>query len=430
MKRAIVVGSGAGGSTVARELQGSFQVTVLEAGGSFHPFTRNLSMIEKVKKSAGLFLNERQIQWFFPTMRIDKTADGMVLVKGIGEGGTTTLSTGNAIRQDHDLKAIGIDLDAEFLQLSREIPIYVDHQDRWHAPTQEAYSVCQDLDLQPQPIPKMIRRERCAGCGRCVLGCPRGAKWDSRDYLSQAIEKGAELVSRCKVQKVAIEQGQAIGVVATNGGHTRLYRADLVVLAAGGFGTPIILQQSGIECHPSLFVDPVLCVATRWEKALQNREMPMPFAVQRERFMISPYFDLVSFFFNRTWGYPAGDIFSLMIKLADTNTGTVSPGKVRKPLLEIDQVRLQEAVNCCKTILRKMGRKDDDIFLGTLNAGHPGGMLPLTERESQTLHHECLPPNLYVADATLFPNSLGNPPILTIVALAKRIGKTCQEHAA
>ena len=69
------------------------------------------------------------------------------------------------------------------------------------------------------------------------------------------------------------------------------------------------------------------------------------------------------------------------------------------------------------------------IFLGTLNAGHPGGMLPLTERESQTLHHACLPPNLYVADATLFPNSLGNPPILTILALAKRIGKTCREHA-
>jgi len=55
--------------------------------------------------------------------------------------------------------------------------------------------------------------------------------------------------------------------------------------------------------------------------------------------------------------------------------------------------------------------------------------LPLTERESQTLHHACLPPNLYVADATLFPNSLGNPPILTILALAKRIGKTCREHA-
>jgi choline dehydrogenase-like flavoprotein len=65
------------------------------------------------------------------------------------------------------------------------------------------------------------------------------------------------------------------------------------------------------------------------------------------------------------------------------------------------------------------------MFLGTMNAGHPGGMLPLTAKESVSLHSDRLPENLYVADATLFPNSLGNPPILTIVALAKRISQLC-----
>ena len=78
-------------------------------------------------------------------------------------------------------------------------------------------------------------------------------------------------------------------------------------------------------------------------------------------------------------------------------------------------------------ILHKLGKKDSDIFLGTLNAGHPGGMLPLTEKESRTLHHNCLPVNLYVSDASLFPKSLGNPPILTIAAMAKRISKICCE---
>jgi choline dehydrogenase-like flavoprotein len=34
-----------------------------------------------------------------------------------------------------------------------------------------------------------------------------------------------------------------------------------------------------------------------------------------------------------------------------------------------------------------------------------------------------------VADASLFPNSPGNPPILTIAAMAKRIGKICCETA-
>ena len=154
----------------------------MEAGNSFHPFTKNLKFIEKVKKT-GLFFNERQIQWIFPAMKIGKTGDKMVLVKGIGQGGTTTLSAGNAVRQDQDLKAIGINLDAEFQELSQEIPIYTDHQKKWHALTQEVYNICQDMDLQPQPTPKMIRRDRCVGCGKCVLGCSHGAKWDSREFL-------------------------------------------------------------------------------------------------------------------------------------------------------------------------------------------------------------------------------------------------------
>lgn len=59
--------------------------------------------------------------------------------------------------------------------------------------------------------------------------------------------------------------------------------------------------------------------------------------------------------------------------------------------------------------------------LGTLNAGHPGGMLPLTAGEKDTLHSPVLPANLYVADATILPKSMGFPPIMTIMALAKRI---------
>jgi choline dehydrogenase-like flavoprotein len=79
-------------------------------------------------------------------------------------------------------------------------------------------------------------------------------------------------------------------------------------------------------------------------------------------------------------------------------------------------------------ILCRLGAKEEDVFLGTINAGHPGGSLPLTEREAESLHHDRLPRNLYVADASLLPRSLGNPPILTIIALAKRISKLCCEQ--
>ena len=116
MKNAIIVGSGAGGATVAKELQGKFNVTILEAGGEFHPFAGNLSVIEKLRKT-GLFFDERLIQFLFPTMKIRKTTDKVVLVNGLGTGGTTTISTANAVRKDHDLQKIGINLDSEYKEL-------------------------------------------------------------------------------------------------------------------------------------------------------------------------------------------------------------------------------------------------------------------------------------------------------------------------
>lgn len=424
MKRAVVIGSGAGGATAAKELQGKFDVTVLEAGKAFQPFPCNLSTLGKLKKT-GLFFDEQLIQLLFPTMKIRKTKENMILVNGIGPGGTTTLSTGNALRMDHDLKNIGIDLDAEFDEIYKEIPITIDHQKKWNKTTKRLFEICTRMDLHPEPLPKMGSYDRCTRCGRCVLGCPQGVKWDSRQFLDIAIDKGAVFQPGCRAEKVIIENCQAVGVQAHRGRRTVFYPADVVILAAGGLGSPILLQNSGIECESRLFVDPVLCVAAEWHEALLNQEISMPFVVQREHYILSPYFDFLSFFFNKDWKYPEKNIVSMMIKLADENIGRISNGKVEKSLTDKDRERLNEGVGLCTDILTQLGAKRDNVFLGTLNAGHPGGMMPLTAAEAATLHHDILPQNLYIADATLFPVSMGNPPILTIVALAKKISKLC-----
>jgi choline dehydrogenase-like flavoprotein len=101
---------------------------------------------------------------------------------------------------------------------------------------------------------------------------------------------------------------------------------------------------------------------------------------------------------------------------------------VQKTLTAADRERLAAAQQVATEILCRLGAEEEDLFLGTINAGHPGGSLPLTEREAGSLHHERLPRNLYVADASLLPHSLGNPPILTIVALAKRVSRLCCEQ--
>jgi choline dehydrogenase-like flavoprotein len=422
MKKVIVVGSGAGGATVARELQGRFQVTVLEEGGEFKPFSVNLLALEKLRKT-GLFIDEREIGLLFPTMKITKTKDKIVMVRGKGLGGTTTLSAGNALRQDSALKKLGIHLDDEFLELCDLIPITNSHHDKWSETAKKLYRICEEMDLNPFPIPKFGNYSRCTKCGQCVLGCKYGVKWDSRHFLKDALTGGAELITGCKVSKVVISNGQVTGVIAKQGIKSVFHPADVVILAAGGFSTPVILQSSGIPTENTLFVDPVLCVAAEWKDSLQNKELSMPFAVQKEHFIISPYFDYLSFFFNKTWKYPAKNIVTLMIKLADTNNGSIDRKNINMPLNGLDKKRLMEGVGICTEILTRYGVHKENIFLGTINAGHPGGTLPLTANEAKTFHNLKLPPNLYVADATLFPESLGNPPTLTIMAMAKRVGK-------
>jgi choline dehydrogenase-like flavoprotein len=424
MKRAIVVGTGAGGATVAKELQGRFEVTVLEAGKEFRPFSQ--IPLAKSMKKAGLLFDAREIQLVFPAYKIRGAGDGMILVNGSGLGGTTTLCTGNALRMDGQLKALGLDLDAEFDEIAREIPISTAHERRWRRGTRRMFEIFQEMGLDPRPTPKMVDYDRCTGCGRCVLGCPRGAKWDSRRFLDVALANGATLVSSCRVERVVLESGRAIGVEARQGLSRRFFPADLVVLAAGGLGTPVILGNSGIECDPTLFVDPVLCVAANVADSRQDREIPMPFVSQREGFILSPYFDYLSYFFNRAWRGPGTDILAVMIKLADSNQGSVSAREVKKGLTSQDRARLHEGIEVCTEILTRFGARREEVFLGTINAGHPGGTLPLTAAERETLHASRLPPNVYVADATLIPKSLGNPPILTIIALAKRVSKVVQ----
>jgi choline dehydrogenase-like flavoprotein len=329
---------------------------------------------------------------------------------------------------DKDLQALGINLDAEFAEIYREIPITTAHQERWRPTTRRLFDVCRKLGLAPQPTPKMGDYGRCAHCGRCVLGCPLGVKWDSRRFLEIAVERGGRLITGCRVESVAIEAGRATGVWARQGRAKRFYAADLVILAAGGLATPVILQHSGIPCERSLFVDPVLCVAAHWKDAGLCSEVAMPFIVQREHYILSPYFDYLSFFFNKKWKHPAGDILSMMIKLADTNSGSSTKGKVRKRLTDQDKRWLRDGIGMSKEILKGFGVDERRTFLGTLNAGHPGGMLPLTGREAESFHHCRLPANLYLADATLIPKALGNPPILTIIAMAKRVSRLCRQR--
>ena len=420
MDKAIVVGSGAGGCMAARELaKRGFNVTVLEAGQEFKPFAFKTSTFEPLRQ-AGAFVDARMIQMLFPHMRILKAQDGMVHVNGRGIGGTTTLATGNALRYDRYLAELGIDLDVEFAELESEVPQTTGHREEWSQLTERLFDAFTELGLDPQVTPKFMEDPaRCVACGKCVLGCKYGAKWTS-DKLIEGVPN-IEVQTGCEVLEVVMGPTRAAGVRVRKGRSVDVMHADVVVLAAGGLGTPVILERSGIPAEPSLFVDPVLCVAAPWQGAGLDAQLPMPFVSEQQDYILSPYFDWLSFFFDKGWRAPSGDIMSIMIKMADASLGSFDGKNLDKPLLDSDWEVIAGAVDVCYDILEHVGVSRDKTFFGMLNAGHPGGCFPLTEAEAQTLHHASLPENLYVADASLFPRSMGNPPMLTIMALAKKI---------
>lgn len=420
-KTAIVVGTGAGGAVMAKELQGPYQVTILEAGGKFHPFSAPIDAFAKMRKT-GLFFDERLIRTLLPNMVVQKTED-MVLVSGKGLGGTTTLATGNAVRCDGALRALGIDLDAQFEELQAELPITTDHKKRWTKTTKDMFALFEEMGLEPVVTPKLLHAEKCVGCGHCAIGCPWGAKWDTRELVDEAAAAGAVLETGCKVTGLTVLGGEVKEVTARQHGREVRFSADLVVLAAGGLGTPVILENSGIACEQTLFVDPVLCIAGPLPGIRQDRQILMPFISQQDGYILSPYMDYLSFFFNKKWRLPMGDMVSMMIKLADEEKGSVNGKHIDKTMTKADDAHMEKAILQTIEILERLGIPKEQQFAGTLNAGHPGGMLPLTAAEKDSLHSPKLPGNLYVADAAILPKAMGNPPILTIMALAKKIAQ-------
>ncbi len=295
----IVVGTGAGGAMIARELQGRYQVAMLETGREFKPFSLPVGGMAALRKT-GLFFDERLIRMVLPNMVISKSED-MVMVRGFGVGGTTTLATGNAVRCDGALKKLGISLDEQFDELYRELPITTDHRKYWTKTTRNMFSLFEEMGLEPAVTPKFLYTDKCTGCGHCAIGCPTGAKWDTRSLVEEARQKGAVLITGCRVTGLEIRSGQVTAVHARYKGRKAVFHADLVILAAGGLGTPVILEKSGIPCRKTLFAYPVLCVAGPLPGIRQDRQTLMPFISRQDGYILSPYMDYLSFFFKRNW---------------------------------------------------------------------------------------------------------------------------------
>ena len=423
----IVVGSGAGGATAARELsmRGN-EVVVMEAGKGFKPFTRHLFWASGLR-SLGLLGGEKTIDRIFPHINTMRSSEDLVLVRGVTTGGCTTISCGNLVRAENGLREIGLDLSQEFEELERLLKPTIVPRARWRPVTQKMFDSAEALGLGPSPTPKMLDVDKCDFCGLCELGCPKGARWDSRRFLPDIFSHGGTLLRESMVKRLVLENGAVRGVELE--GSETIHQADAVVLAAGAIGTAQILKASGVKASDSLWVDIVLTLGGRLRDARMFDEPPMSWYVKRPDYILSPYPDILSHLFHRPWrDVSDGDRVGVMVKLADDPNGSVeSDGTVRKMLTGHDRSRLVEGMGLAEEIMTSAG-VSGPFVPGILNGGHLGGTVPLTRDDVETMRPSWLPDGVWVADLSLLPKSQGLPTILTTMALAMAVSRKISEE--
>ncbi len=268
----VIVGSGAGGGTVAARLaplvaQGK-SVLVLERGPRFedHEFTgREIEMAGALYADGGGFL----------------TADGaMTLAFARGYGGTTIVYTGTSLVAPERVIAAwnvpGLD-HADLAARSRRYlgennvaplpPELLNDNNRLFVEGAQA------AGFHAEQFP--LNLKGCRGSSLCNLGCPNAAKQGTnRVQLPNAERQGVTVISRAEVLGIG-ERRLSVRVHPRPAGGKGLESewppgdwsidADMIVLAAGAIGTPTLLLRSapaglpsrvgeGFTAHPALIL--------------------------------------------------------------------------------------------------------------------------------------------------------------------------------
>lgn len=418
----LIVGSGAGGATLARELSKRGRlVLVLERG--------------KDEKKVGRF---RDALRYFDVTPLTQTPrqskEGVILWRALMAGGSTVVSCGNAWRclQD-ELADLGIDLEEDFKEAEAEMHVCPLDGRLLSEGSERIMWASRELGYRMERMPKLIDPEKCRKCGQCTMGCTQAAKWTARAYLDEAQRNGADIAYETRAQRVVVKNGTATGIRGVGPKGEFEVKSDVVVLAAGGLGTPVVLQRSGLtDAGAGLFVDLLvntygvtegLNLINEPKMALVDREFH-----DSEGFYLAPYVNhprMARAIEMGAAGFalPTTRLIGMMTETADEAVGRVYPdGSVSKPVTERDRQRLRAGSTIAGEILTKAGADPNSIVVSKPQGAHPGGTAAIDTIVDTDLQTQI--DNLFVCDASVFPTAPGTPPILTIAALAKRLAKT------
>lgn len=446
----IIIGSGAGGATVARELSKNGKKVTLIEKGNFHPkgsAAKKLKSKPTIQKTDLTKEEELKKHDFYKYLINENLKNDEVhrinleLMYVEGVGGTTTVSLANACYacsscyvdstttqfQRHDLE-----LYEEFLEASKEMNVHPLPFEYRGPITQKIADAGEKLGFFTEAMPKFIDFSICDKCGNCLFYCKTKAKWDSTVYIYGAQKNGAELITDFEIKRVLHDQKRVNAVEGVLNGNKKIIKADKVILSAGAVNTPIILRNSGITkgVGEDLFCDLFITVGAFLKDSNFNQEIPMGIKSEFGPYFISPHYStylppLIERKYKdqgKTVNVSPKDVVGFMIKIADESNGYIDEkGQIFKDITTKDLKLFEDGIKKASDILIEIGADPDSIVISPVRGAHPGGSAAMGRVVDESLQTEI--EGLYIADASVIPRAPGRPPILTIVGLAKKLAK-------
>jgi choline dehydrogenase-like flavoprotein len=477
----VIVGSGAGGAVAAATLaEAGLDVIVLEAGEGFNRESYPddpLEAIAALYRDGGLTIAEGRPQIPIP---VGRTVGGTTVVNS----GTCFRAPQPVLEDWRERFGIGWtgELDPAFADAEEFLRVTPLDPERMGRNGQLAMEGAAALGASGGPISR--NAGNCVQCSSCPFGCEIDAKRGMHvSYLPRAVAAGARLRTGVEARRILIEDDRAAGVrcdVTADGTESRhidhfesrrpyFVRARVgTVVAGGALGTPELLLRSGLggsQVGRNLHIHPACWVGARYEEEVRGWDgvMQSYYVDQWEpqRLLLEATFTPLAFGGGWLQGtgrdhqramLDFGHIGSIGVHLSDESKGRIRlarDGSLRASykLTAADADRLTYGIARAAEIHFAAGATE--VYPNIARAGvltpkrladfeatsfkpselrleafHPMG----TARIASEAQGVCAPDGsvhgtdgLYIADASLFPTSVGVNPMMTAIAFANRI---------